>query len=687
MADDPSTAAPKLVATATLNPDHAAIAYDSGGPLVLNEDDWAALSNDLQQTITAGLSQYQELHETAEDSRRIYEMEVIEPRMLPWENASNVDVPIIPTLVDTAVAQIAAMALPPRLIIVTGTTPESTKNAPLVERYLNDQLVQQRGHTTWYNELVRWLELGILYGTGYVSALWRKEKRTKQVRIEQLKTDPENPDTPIIDPETMEPERETVVHTVVETLYDDIDLQSIKLKDFMNMPPTAKTIESAVANCWALWPMEDELQKMVEEGTLDSAEVEAALAYVPHGNDEVSSDRQGYGDKTAGGELSVGSGQGSQTSRFFVNRGPIKVWLILSNQYNLRARGIPLEGKVPNNTRAQLTWFWYHERSQRMLGFADYEYMPPGISGTAKPFFSFSPLPRFDEHIGFMLPIRLAPIRAEINNIHNSGNNLLDLAQNPLRTVISGSVIEDNGGQFGPGFSIEVDRHDAMQFMQMPQPPIEAFQREGQLIEYANQYAGIGQQATGIQGKGRRTAADTKAQVAGGNIRSNLIAMRYRIEIRALVNFILKMKVQFMESDGKITIHGEDFPVTRDILGMPYRVDIVGASDPTDAATRRQEVLALYQLLMTNPIVQQSPMKIYAISRMVLEAFNEGDVTELLGTEEEAQQMEQMKQQMAQAQAQQLQQQQAQKQGAQGMAQAQAPAPAGGDHQQAPPPA
>ena len=650
MADDP------LVATATLNPEHAAIAYDQGTPLVLNEADWTALSNDLMQTITSGLAQNNDLYENAADARRIYEMEVIEPQNLPWVNASNVDVPLVPTLVDTMVAQVAGMSLPPRLFIVTGKTPEATKNAPLVERYLNDQLVEQRGHTTWYNELVKWLELGVLYGTGYISALWREEKRINEVRVEEPETDPDNPDVPIIDPVTMEPQTKFVTHKVVETLYDDIDLQSIKLKDFMNIPPTAKTIEAAVCNCWALWLMEDQLQKMVEQGTLDADEVEKALSYVPIGNDEVTSDRQGYGDKTAGGQVAPGIGQGPQTSRFFVNRGPIKVWLMLSNQYNLKAAGLPRGGGKQNKTRAKLTWFWYHELNQRMLGFADYEYMPPGIAGTAKPFFGFAPLPRFDEHYGFMLPIRLAPIRAEVNNIHNAGNNLLDLAQNPPRTVISGSVIEDNNEQFGPGYEIEVDRHDAMKFMDMPKPPIEAFQREGQLGEYANQYAGIGQQATGVQGKGKRTATDTKAQVAGGNIRSNLIAMRYRIEIRALINFILKMKVQYMKEDGKITIHGEQFAVPRAILGLPYRVDVVGASDPTDAATRRQEVLALYQLLMTNPIVQQSPMKIYAITRMVLEAFNEGDVTELLGTEEEAQQLEDLKKQMAAAQAQMMQQ-------------------------------
>ena len=333
------------------------------------------------------------------------------------------------------------------------------------------------------------------------------------------------------------------------------------------------------------------------------------------------------------------------TSRFFKNRGPIKVELYLTKQFDMNGDGL-----------VEWNWFWYHDLNQRMLGWAPYEYMVPGVSDSSKPYFSFAPLPRVLEHYGFMLPIRLAPLRTEINNVHNASNNLLDLAQSPPMTVIDGSVTEDNDQQWGPGFRISVERHDAFQFIQTPVPPVAAFQKEGQLEQYAQAYAGVSQQATGVQGAGRRTATDTKMQAAGNAQRSNLIAMRFRIELRALVNFIHKMKVQYMKSDGSITINGQDFTVPREILGLPYRIDIVGASDPTDAATRRQEVLALYQLLMQNPLVQQSPEKIYAITRMVLEAFNEGDPTELIGTQEQAQQLEQQMQQAKAEMAQQAQQ-------------------------------
>ena len=583
----------------------------------------------------------------AEIARKIYEMETPEAMNTPWEDASNVDVPIVPTLVDTMVAHITGMALPPRLIIVTGTTPESTKNAPLVERYLNDQLVEQRGDSTWYNEIVKWFEIAAQQGNGYIAAPWREEKRRNKVRTEVLKTNPDDPDSPLIDPETMQPLTEFILSEVEETLYDDVDLHTIQVKDLLFVPATARSLAAATTLFESKWMVERALKKLVRsadnpDGVLDADEVEAALMYVPTGNDEVTSSEKGDADKKAGGQVSAGIGQGTMSSRFFKNRGPLEVQLALSDAFDLNGDDIP-----------ELNWFWYHHRSQRMLGWCPYEYMVPGLDDSWKPYFSFSPLPRVQEHYGFMLPIRLAPIRVEINHIHNATNNLLTLAQNPAEEVVESMLLDDNQGQWGPGYqrAVESITTPASRFLTPPQPPIEAFQKEAQLTQYAQAYVGITQQATGTQGAGKRTATDTKAAVAGNSVRGNLIAMRFRIQIRALFNFILKMKVQYQKTDGAISIHGEQFAVPREIIGLPYRVDVVGASDPQDQATRRTEVLGLYQLLMTtNPIVQQSPAKIYALSRMLLEAFNEGDVVALIGTEQEAQALEQAKQQMQQAQ-------------------------------------
>jgi len=639
-------AAKDYASRVTLNPT-STIAYDTGAPVELDSDDWTALSNDLAQAYIAALAQTEDLRANAEIARKIYEMETPEAMNAPWEDASNVDVPVVPTLTDTMVAQITGMALLPRLFIVTGTEPESTKNAPLVERYLNDELVKQRGETTWYNELVRWLEIASQQGNGYIAATWREEKRRNKVRTEVLDTNPDDPGTPIIDPMTMAPKTRFQVDEVEETLYDDVEWRTIQVKDLLFVPSTARSLAAATTIFESKWMVEKALKKLVRsasnpDGVLDADEAEAALDYVPTGNDEVTSSEKGDADKKAGGQISAGIGQGSLSSRFFKNRGPLEIQLALSDAFDLNDDDIP-----------ELNWFWYHHRSQRMLGWCPYEYMVPGLDDSWKPYFSFCPLSRVGEHYGFMLPIRLAPIRVEVNHIHNSTNNLLTLALNPPEEVVEASILEDNEGQWGPGFkrSVESITTPASRFILPPQPPIEAFQKEAQLNQYAQAYVGVTQQATGTQGAGKRTATDTKAAAAGNSMRSSLIAMRFRVAIRSLINFTLKLKVQYMKSDGAITIHGQQFAVPREILGLPYRVDVVGASDPQDQATRRTEVLGLYQLLMTtNPIVQQSPAKIYALSRMLLEAFNEGDVVALIGTEQEAQILEDAKKKMQEAQ-------------------------------------
>jgi hypothetical protein len=67
-----------------------------------------------------------------------------------------------------------------------------------------------------------------------------------------------------------------------------------------------------------------------------------------------------------------------------------------------------------------------------------------------------------------------------------------------------------------------------------------------------------------------------------------------------------------------------------------------------DAASRLNQDIGLYQLLTTNPLVASNPMHLYAITRMVLEAAGRADISTLIGTEQDVQQMVQAQQAAAQ---------------------------------------
>jgi hypothetical protein len=614
----------------------AEVAYTNQNKKI-SENDWSSLSLDLYQSINASLGERQALEDNLKDWNDLYEMRV-DPTDWPWANASNVFIPLIPAQLDTAVAYIAGKVFVPRFYIVTGNTPDAATTAHDVERYYNAELVRQRGATTWYNNYITWLRMAFRDGTAVMEVLWKKKVSKRSiVTFEDVKDDT---GVPIIDMQTGRAKSERKITQVEVVDYDDVELQPVLLRDFLLFPDEAASIEEAVGVARALWLYEDQLMEMVRDGVLDGDEVERALSYVPTGTNDFASDRQGIYDRTMGDQIVVGLGQGAQHSRFYKNRGPIKVWRIHSRQYDMNGDGVPEENI-----------YYLHELSQRMLGFDDYEYVVD-----VRPYFSFCPYPRAGRFYGYSLVERLAPIQAEINSMYNARNNLIDLMLNPPLLYGAGEEMDDKEQQWGPGVKWEVSDPSKIKWMEFPQVPLASFQNEALLNSYVDKLTGVSAPIMGAQSSGRRSAAETKIQAASTGTRNDEIALELRAVCRAILNFTHKLKLQYINDDPEFTVGEDKFVLPREVLGKDYQLDIAGSSDPLDMNSRRQENLGLFQLLMQVPWIGQDPVKSFNAVRMVLEAFNRPDTTALIGTDQEAAQRAQ--QQAAQAQAMQQHQQQ-----------------------------
>jgi len=617
-----------LTATTTLAPQDAQLAYTSD-PVRITDSDWTALSYDLYQSINASLGERGALEQNLKDWLDLYEMRV-DLTGWPWQNASNIFVPVIPAQLNTVLAYITGKVFVPRFYIVSGNTADSALEAPNVERYYNAELVRQRGQTTWFDEHITWIHESFRDGTSIMEVLWRRTIAKRKV----VSFEPElsSKGVPVLNPEDGKPKFKRNVKEVEVVEYDDVELQPVLLRDFLLIPSEAVSIEQAVGVARCLWLYEDTLQEMIKEGTLDADEVEKALNYVQDGSSsDVASDRQGSYDKTAGDQINPGLNQGSQTSRFFANRGPIKVWRIHTRQYDMNRDGI-----------AEENIFWLHELSQRMLGWKPYEYIAPG-----RPFFAFSPDPRPDRFYGYSLVERLAPIQAEINGMFNQRNNLIDLMLNPPLMYVRGSIINDKNEKWGPGVKWEVERPDAISFLQFPNLPLSSFQNESLLDNYVDKLTGISAPAMGQQSSGRRSAREIGVQVAATTTRNDLVAMRLRIVCRAILNFIHKLKLQYMNEDPSFIDAQEKLTIPRQIMAKDYQLDIAGSSDPLDASSRRQEMLGAMQLLMGVPWIGQDREKSFALVRKVADTFNWPDAIAIIGTADEA---KQAKQQMAEKQ-------------------------------------
>jgi hypothetical protein len=603
----------------------------------LTQDERQQLSIDLLNGVNAADSARKNLLRNLQDWMNLYDMRLQnEQAVEPWPDASNVFIPIVPAQLDTALAYITARTLVPRFYIMSGFTDQAQANAYIVERYYNAEFVRQRGPSTWYDRHVTWLHLGLRDGTAIMRAVWKREK-TKRNIVEFVPRVVNG--VPVIDT-TQDPPRPVYDRNfrqieVVE--YDDVELTPIALKDFFVLPDESYSIQDAVAVGYTMWLYELDLAKMEKArkeagvGEFYPDAIERALSYVQSGvTSDVASDPLGHEDKTAGGQIAIGINQGSQTSSFFKNRGPIKVHEIHSRQYDMDGDGVPEENI-----------FYFHWQSQTMLGWE-----PDDSLTGERPFFAFSPNPRPDRFYGYSMVERLSVLQGEINKMYNDRNNAIDLRIDPPLNVPSGMELRDNQQGWAPGAQWEGEGQ--VSAINIGDIPLASFQQEALTKGYVTDVTGQNQPVMGAQSSGRRTATENKIQAAATGTRNDLVAIRYRIACRALINHVHRLKLQYLSDDPVVQNGAQTLVLPRQVLAMDYRLDVAGATDPVDAASRLTQDIGLYQLLTQNPLVAGNMQHLYAVTRMVLEAAGRADISTLIGTEQDIEKLVQAQQQQAQ---------------------------------------
>lgn len=563
------------------------------------------------------------------DWTRIYECQGENTIDWPWAGASNIKIPLAATQLDAFVSYLAAAAFGQRFYRVTGLTSDAAEHASLVERYYNAELMRHRsGAPTWYRSHVDQIHLGARDGTGVMEALWRTTKQTQKIAQWNPKVGADG--QPELDDDGNHAFERTILDVSVD-VYDDVQLQSIPLRNFGLIPAAATSIDTAVAAFKIEYLYEPQLMEMVRAGILDADEVEACLSYVPIGVSELPASNQPLEMYTAGGQVSTGAAQGPQTSEYFKARGPIEVYRIHSSQYDLDN-----DGQVEENI------FWVHRTSWRMLGWMGSPYW-----AEHRPFFAFSPLPRYDLFWGFSVIERIGPYDQELDAIWNQRNNAINLAVAPPQWRRKGSDADTDENAWRPNTTWYSSSPDDFSWVTPPKVELTSFEQEQSLVAYAEKFLGIGQVAQGMNAGGRKTAAEIRQVAAATSARMNLAVMNFRQNAREIINFIHSLKKQYQVGTKAVVDGKQTLQVPPDILGLDYQIDVWGGDDPTDVATRRTEIMALYDILLKSPMVQQDPSKQYAALEMVLDAFERPDIDRLIGTQEQLQ---------AQAQQQQLQQ-------------------------------
>lgn len=623
----------------THQPDDATLRFDSGAKKKLSDPDWTALSNDLFNSIvTADYGARGPLNKNLKEWSDAYDMIQYELDT-PFENSSNLQLPYLTSQVNSLVAYIAGTVLQPSLMLVTGNTGPAQQMAARVEKFYNAEITRLRADGSSYqSHFIDLLRLGLRDGVGIMEVLWARDRR-RLVTVTNV---------PVVDELTGNWKLDDNGDPMFEEKRDEADVYvkdyaqvtNIPLKEFILIPAEARSIEDAAAVVRTEWLYEDELDRRVRAGFFDGDEVEQALNWVPTGMSDVAADPAGTYDKSASYQLGIGMAQGSLTSKFFKNRGPIKVRRFHSRQYDMNGDGIPEENI-----------FWLHEYSQRMLGWIPYDY-----ADGKRPFFAFKPFPRADQFLGFSVPEMEAGVQTELDTIHNERRNAITARMEAPLAVEEGSTLLNRKGEFGMQKVIEVERvgqNASFQQLTMPDVPLADFQQEALVKSYGDELTGLGAPSMGQQSSGKRSATEMRQRNAAQGTRLDLNCKEFRTSLIQVMNFVHALNKQYLRTPPATMVGSEKLTLPLESLMLDYTISVSGATDPIDSITRRNENMTFVELVTKLfPWIAQDPVKSWHLAQILFDVFNRADAQLITGTEDEARQRAEQQAKQAQMQQQ-----------------------------------
>lgn len=646
---------PKIESAVSIQPEDAQLRPSTEAKRFSFDDPkWGMVENDIYECWEGALSGREGLDQDLSVYNALYEMEHQGENDSPWVGASNLIPPIIPGELEALRDYIIQAVFTPRLFLVSGLTPDAQKNAPLVEKWLNSLLQRERASgECWIQTILMMIQASLRDGTAGTLITWFQRKRMKPTISFEPELD-ENGEMKLDD--DLNPIKKRKI-TWIKELIDEPLVELMTLKDVVIAPAESKSIQSAAMVFVTRLMYEEDLNELMDgmgddpkNGAFSRDAIEMALSYVVEGQTDIPTDPQGTYDKDAGGQIDVGIGQGSLASTTFTNRGPLEIRLGFSKQHDMNDDGRP-----------ERNIFFLHDRSQRLIGWMPYEYLMDKW-----PLPMLSCFPRINQPYGYSIPERLADTVDSMSANKNQRINYNDMVVNPILMQKAGDVVMDKGNLVQPGARWQVENpKESLAYLQLNPVSGTSFQEDSQDQQYIAKVTGQAAPFTGGQSPTKQTATSVKVQAAAQTTRSNTIALYVRFFMREFINIIFNLYLQFSNEDQNVQDGNRFLKVPREILALPYQIDVAGIADPTDAGTRRQDTMLLAnELPKIYPSWFQKPSNQRRLAMMLCDTFpNFQNLEGLLGTDQDAQQLDQAAAQQAQA----MQQEQQQKQqGAQG---------------------
>jgi hypothetical protein len=601
------------------------------------------LENVLEVLRTSGVSQRETLDNNLGKWSNLYDMRV-QPKNTPWPNSANLPSTLIPTSLDTLTSRLMQLVVPSRLFVVKGRDPESEQYSHVVEHHYNTQLQDNE----WDNSIYHYAHLSGRDGTSVMEVVW--EKRIHYMNLVQFEDAVDEAGVPIYD-EAGNPKQNKKVVKKAVTEYNGVKWNPVELRDFFLFPAWARSIEEAPTVARVLYLSEAELWAMVRSGDLRRDAVARMIADMKGAGEELPQDehRETY---EIGGQIDVTTTEHildpkMQQASYF------KVWRFHTREFDLDHDGIFEENII-----------FFHEYTKRVLGIQYYQY-----GHGYRPFIELSLMDRPNRFYGYSVCERLYAPSVEQAAIHNQRLDEINLRLSPpiLRRI--GAQYENKDKPWGPGTIYDVGDLQDMKLMELPDVPPSSWSEEQLINQYAKELIGLAD-AFLASGGSRQTRYAQQLAAAAVTVRLSLMASRFQRALRRIFKQTHELTLQY--GPAQVLVHmpapkgpqpqqqpqlagelgqelapeqqpqqNQQVVIDKRILGLDYELGINGMGSPLDKTQRRQELLFLYNLLMQNPLLKASLRRIWALTQKVLEEFDISDTMSVIGTEQDAVQLEQ----------------------------------------------
>lgn len=618
----------KLTRTVTRAPDSQV----TRGPdeIKLDESEWVEIASDAWQSIIAIIGTRSALETNLQTAYQLYERDNGDggTQNDPYVDSSDLTVPLVFAKVRGQKTEVASLTFVPDFYLFTGLDEQSSAIAPDMQTRWNYDFFRLRGpFYSWKKAHDKMLHMALRDGTAFMECSWVKDVRTTRYKV----------NTPDLDengmiqqhPETGDVLTKPEYTTMPVTIYDGVVLNPVMLKDVLLIPNDAQSVEQAAGVAIYHLYYESDLRAMIEDGILNQDWVDKALNYNPQGFSDTASRFQGVYNWTAGGQLSIGIGQGQGIStERFVNRGPLGVWVLYTRQYDLDKDKI----EEPNI-------LFIHEVSGYMIGVtADKDLSPIRL------IVSFAPLPRPDSPLGFGVAEIIGPFQAEATLLWNQRNDAVSTRLEVPLLMDTNTEVKDSGMSWGNGKIMYIKGNaqqgslqNVLWFPQLPEVPLASYQQEQGVQQMADSALGGAQSRAG----NRATAAEIKDTRGSSDLGVNDIAGELRTVSHQIFDAIWSLTLQYgFNPDGTERNPTPGMlPMTADMMKLPFKRQVSGEDDPVDKQAQVEELLAAWEKFSQSPFIAGNLMHRYNFERLLAGKMGIVALDGIWGTPQEVQQM------------------------------------------------